>query len=473
MIATLIKRFSYAVLLLGVISVMAFYLSKAVPGDEILDYLSIDDPRYSTSADPMQQRDRYAMVAEKRGLNLPLFYFSVTPGYIPDSLYRIVPAEDRQTLRQWARVSHDKEGVMALYHQLRTGLSATCPQVDTVIAAQKICDAIGGMFTMHDLFGVHHAAIRLNQEVAEQHSGDTVWTALCMMINRSVEHLIQTPQSSKTENWIPSFSWHGLENQYHQWISGLILFKPLTSLVDGRNAWTKIGEALKWTLLLNGFAFLLAIAGGMWIGMWSGARDGRSAEKIVSMVLFALFALPSFWLATLMIYMFSSGEWLNLFPAGGLGPYHSANGFTTKALILARHLFLPVMCLTLGSLAYVSRQMKQSVVDQLQQRYVFFLRAQGIREKNILWKHVFRNALFPMITMIGSSLPALLSGSLIIEVIFSIPGMGRLLYTSLLARDWPVVFPVLMLGAAITVLSYFLTDIVYKWADPRVKTLEA
>jgi len=85
---------------------------------------------------------------------------------------------------------------------------------------------------------------------------------------------------------------------------------------------------------------------------------------------------------------------------------------------------------------------------------------------------VIRNALFPVITIIGGSIPALLSGSLIIEVIYSIPGMGRLMYNSLLAHDWPVVFPVLMLGASITVFSYLLTDIVYKWADPRVKTLQ-
>jgi peptide/nickel transport system permease protein len=94
-----------------------------------------------------------------------------------------------------------------------------------------------------------------------------------------------------------------------------------------------------------------------------------------------------------------------------------------------------------------------------------------VSEKTILRKHVFKNALFPMITLIGGALPALLSGSLIIEVIFSIPGMGRLLYSSLMARDWPVVFPILMMVATITVFAYILTDVVYKWADPRVKTI--
>ena len=128
--------------------------------------------------------------------------------------------------------------------------------------------------------------------------------------------------------------------------------------------------------------------------------------------MFAFFALPSFWLATLFIYFLSSGEWLSIFPAGGLGPYHSAGNLFSKWGMLLTHLTLPVLCLALGSLAYVSRQMKQSVVNQLQQPYVLSLRTQGVSEKTILRKHVFRNALFPMITMIGGALPALLSGSL-------------------------------------------------------------
>jgi peptide/nickel transport system permease protein len=115
--------------------------------------------------------------------------------------------------------------------------------------------------------------------------------------------------------------------------------------------------------------------------------------------------------------------------------------------------------------------MKQSVLHQFSQPYVRSLRLQGISERNIVRKHVIRNALFPIITIIGGSIPALLSGSLIIEVIYSIPGMGRLMYSSLLAKDWPVVFPVLMIGAFLTVVSYILTDVVYKWVDPRVKTI--
>jgi peptide/nickel transport system permease protein len=272
--------------------------------------------------------------------------------------------------------------------------------------------------------------------------------------------------------WVPNIRWNGTQNQYHLWMTGLLNQKPLTSLVDGRNAWMKIYDALKWTILLNGFAFLLSILSGVALGIWSGTHEGKPLEKIINWILFALFALPSFWLGTLFIYFFASGEWLSIFPAGGLGPYQSARNFIERFRILFSHLFLPVMCLTLGALAYVSRQMKQSIRHEFNQSYVDMLRTQGISEKTIVNKHVIRNSLFPVITMIGGSVPVLLSGSLIIEVIFSIPGMGRLMYTSLLSRDWPVAFPILMFSAVITILSYMMTDIIYKWADPRVKVVE-
>jgi len=471
MIRSLLKRFVYALFLLGVISIIAFGLSKLVPGDEILDYLSIDDSRYSSSADPLQQRAAYARVADKRGLDIPLFYVSVIPGYYPDSLYAIVPVDDRQTIKKWVDASRNKVAVMQMYRGLISGLTYACPRADTAEIADQCCQAFSTALNTHDLFSVHHSIIRLYTAYSQSERPDPILGDVIKKLNQDIEQLISKPKTLSATAWLPSVYWHGKQNQYHRWLAGFITLQPVTSLIDGRDAWNKILDALKWTLLLNGLSFILAIFLGILIGVWSGTHEGSILERLISLKLFALFALPSFWLATLFIYFFSSGEWLSIFPAGGLGPYQTAGNFLAQAGVLLKHLTLPVLCLALGSLAYVSRQMKQSVVRQLSQPYVLSLRTQGVTEKTIIRKHVFRNALFPMITMIGGALPALLSGSLIIEVIFSIPGMGRLMYTSLMARDWPVVFPILMFSAAITILSYILTDIIYKWADPRVKSI--
>lgn len=473
MLKPLLKRVVYACILLGFISVIAFYLSKLVPGDEILDYLSIDESRYSAASDPIEQKEAYTGVAAKRGLNLPLFYFSVRPGYYPDSLYHIVPVEDRETLRHWVQVTKNKNAAVHLHRNLMKGIYQVCPYADTSLIADQSCQTFNNALTTKDLFSMQHQIIRLEEVVAKASQTDPMIADWIQVLKNDLAVLINKPHRLHTSDWLPSFSWHGAESQYHRWLTGFVSFKPVTSLIDGRDAWVKILEALRWTVLLNGLAFLLAISLGMAIGIWSGTHDGSWAERILHIKLFALFALPSFWLATLFIYFFASGEWLSVFPAGGLGRYNTPVNIFTEGGMVLWHLVLPVLCLALGSLAYISRQMKQSVLKQLKQPYVLSLRTLGISEKTILRKHVFRNALFPMITMIGASIPALLSGSLIIEVIFNIPGMGRLMYTSLMARDWPVVFPILMFAATITVLAYILTDIVYKWADPRVKTMES
>lgn len=472
MIRSLLKRGIHAFVLLGLISIIAFGLSKLVPGDEVLDYLGVDDSSYSTASNPLAQRSAYARVAAKRGLDLPLFYFSIQPGYYPDSLYSITPVEDRKSLVKWVQATKHKNASLQLYKDLHAGMAYSCLRGDTSASGKLICQEFHAMLSMPDLFNLHHSILRMQNAIALNADPDSTYTRIISTINQDIESLLNSPKEVASSEWLPSLRWHGTHNQYHQWMSGFITFQPLTSLIDGRNAWTKILVALKWTILLNGFAFLLAMVLGLLIGIWSGTHDGYTSERIMNVVLFALFALPSFWLATLFIYFLSTGEWLTIFPSSGLGAYHSVDTIVEKWGIIAAHLTLPVLCLALGALAYVSRQMKQSVVHQLSQPYVLSLRTQGISEKSILRKHVIRNALFPIITLIGGSIPGLISGSLIIEVIFSIPGMGRLMYTSLVARDWPVVFPILMFSATITVITYVLTDIIYKWADPRVKSMD-
>jgi peptide/nickel transport system permease protein len=470
MIKSLLRKTIYAFLWLWVISILAFWLSKQVPGDEILDYLSIETDAYSTSLNPDQQREAYIHVAHKRGLDLPFFYVSIHKGIYPKPLYSIFPVDDRHAVMAWINQCHDGQGSMDLYASLRKVLHYSCNQGPSVLIADSCCREIQAILMETDIRQLNEQVINLHQQIEKDGHDSTLINMIMDVQAQSISLLKPYPLS--LNEYLPTISWNGSQNQYHQWMSGLISLQPLASLVDGRNAWTKILEALKWTLILNGLAFLIAIGLGVFIGIWSGVRDGTRKEKWLSTLLFTFFAIPSFWLATLLIFFFSSGEWLSILPPGGLGEYHAAHSIFEKWSIIVLHLILPVFCLAIGSLAYISRQMKQSVQHEWSQPYVSSLRVLGISEKTILRKHVFRNALFPMITMMGNALPAILSGSLIIEVIFSIPGMGRLMFTSLMARDWPVVFPILMLGAAVTVLAYTLTDVMYKWLDPRVKSTE-
>lgn len=460
MVKFLIRKVVYVVLLLWIVSIISFWLSKQVPGDEVLDYLSIDDRGYNAGQNPAEQRKSYQRVAALRGFNLPAFYFSITPSYTNDSINSILPIEDRRIVTSWAEEKGNGQLAFEAYKKLIKGLYSACT------VQSDLCSFYNQILSIPRIHELNTYA----RVVRDSLLSDTlILLSKKDAINEVVSISETLIQASGPSEIMPNIKWNGTRNQYHRWMTGLLFQKPLTSLVDGRNAWSKVYDALKWTLLLNGFAFIISILLGVSIGIWSGKKDGTYAERLINGFLFALFAVPSFWLATVFIYLFSSGEWLSVFPSGGLGDYHNARNVPEKVWILTKHLFLPVMCLALGALAFVSRQMKQSIQHEYLQPYVSMLRAQGISEKTILQKHVKRNALFPLITMMGGSIPALLSGSLIIEVIFSIPGMGRLMYNSILARDWPVVFPVLMLVAFVTIVSYILADIIYKWADPRVK----
>ena len=469
MIKSLLRKFFFAFLWLWVISILAFWLSKQVPGVEVLVYLSIENDAFSKSLNPHQQREAYQQTAHRRGFDLPLFYFSLHKGIYPQALQTIFPEEDRKAVIGWIDKSHNSQGAIELYSSLQQSLQISCSEASTSSRADSSCRTIHSMLVQPDIEIVSSSLDELHQQQAA--GNDTTLINQLIKAKTLSKHL-QSKHKLSFAEFLPSFNWNGSKNQYHQWMTGLISLSPMASLIDGRNAWIKIGEALKWTLVLNGLAFILAIFIGIVIGLWSGVRDGTRKEKWLSVILFTFFAIPSFWLATLLIYLLASGEWLSILPPGGLGDYHVANSIWEKWSIIAMHLILPVFCLTIGSLAYVSRQMKQSVLHEFSQPYVSSLRALGISEKTILRKHIIRNALFPLVTMMGNALPAILSGSLIIEVIFSVPGMGRLMFTSLMARDWPVAFPILILVAGVTVFAYTLNDIVYKWMDPRVKSIE-
>lgn len=443
-----------------------------MPGDQVLDYLSIDDRGYTTQFNPHSHRISYERVARNRGLDLPPFYFSISNASFVDTLDEILPFEDRRAVKSWIQQSGNISGSLELHAWLKNLLLLSCSHIGHATSDYQTCMFLHRSLQTQQL----HDLVLQTNSFRDSLTGDSMRLINSKPIVDEMAERLHALIENKTSYRafsFPTFRWHGVENQYHQWMSGLIQQKPLTSLVDGRDAWSKIYDAIKWTLVLNGLALLIALIAGTWIGIWSGKHDGSSKEKNINYFLFALFAIPSFWLGTLFIYFLSSGEWLRIFPAGGLGDYHDADSLFSRWGIILYHLFLPVMCLALGALAYVSRQMKQSVLHEYKQPYVASLRHMGISEKTILRKHVVRNAMFPIITIIGASIPALLSGSLIIEVIFGIPGMGRLMFNSLMSRDWPVAFPILMTGGFVTVVSYILTDIIYFWADPRVKTLES
>ena len=260
-----------------------------------------------------------------------------------------------------------------------------------------------------------------------------------------------------------------LHEQFGGWLWQVATLDFGTSYRDGRKVIDKIGEALPITLTLNILTILIIYIVSIPLGTAAALKPGRFFDRFSSFILFVLYSLPSFWVAMMLIVVFGSGDYLNWFPITGfVSPGAGALPWYGWVGNVAWHLVLPVICLTYGGFAFLSRFARASLLEVIRQDYIRTARAKGLSEWRVIVHHGLRNALIPLITLMGTLLPALLGGSVIIEQIFSIPGMGRLGFESVLARDYPVIMAIATISAFLTLVSILITDLLYVVVDPRI-----
>jgi peptide/nickel transport system permease protein len=243
------------------------------------------------------------------------------------------------------------------------------------------------------------------------------------------------------------------------------------SILDNRPVSSILKEALKLTLIINFFEFLLIYLIAIPLGVSLAVKKGTSYDKIVTTVNFMLYSLPGFWIATMMIIFFTNdyyASWMNIFPTHGIGKTGPDYGVMERVVDRAYHLALPMFCMLLGAFAFISRMMRGSMLNVLRQDFIRTAFAKGLEPRKVFWKHAFRNSLIPIITMFASFLPAMISGAVIIEYIFTIPAMGRVSYESVVSRNFPVLFTILMFAAILTMLGNLLADVLYGFVDPRI-----
>lgn len=237
---------------------------------------------------------------------------------------------------------------------------------------------------------------------------------------------------------------------------------------DNRPVLDKIKERIPVTLGLNLIALVLEFGLAIPIGVFAATHRDSFYDKGITLFVFLGFAVPTFWLALLLMYFF--GVKLGWLPISGLHSLGSASlPPLARYLDLAKHLLLPVSVATFGSLAGLSRYMRSNMLEVIRQDYITTARAKGLAERTVIYRHALRNALLPVITLLGFSLPGLIGGSVIFETIFAIPGMGQLFYQGVMARDYPLVMGILVIGAFLTLIGNLLADLSYAVADPRIR----
>src|SRR5581483_644949 len=259
-----------------------------------------------------------------------------------------------------------------------------------------------------------------------------------------------------------------LHIQYFDWLRRFLTLDLGRSFVDGEAVSEKILGRLPVTVTINLLSLLVILIVSFPIGILSATKQYSWFDKAATLLVYIGFSIPSFWLALLFMLLFGvSLGWLPLsgyqsLTVGGLSPFG-------RLLDWARHLVLPVLTASVVSLAFYSRYLRSEMLEVIRQDYIRTARAKGLSERQVILKHALRNAMISVVTILGLELPALIGGSVIIETIFAIPGMGQLSFQAVLARDYPVIMGLTMFGAVLTLTGNLLADLAYAWINPRVR----
>lgn len=260
-----------------------------------------------------------------------------------------------------------------------------------------------------------------------------------------------------------------LPEQYFRWLRAVLLTGDWgISYVHLRPAMQVIRDRIPATLLLAGVALTLQFALGIPLGVAAARQAGSTTDHLLRLVSLTLYSLPVFWTGLMALLLLS--HYSSLFPAGHMRSI-DADSLTALGRLadLLHHLILPVGVLAAGGAGAVARFARNSLLEVLGDDYLRTARAKGLSETRVIWVHALRNAATPLVQLLGLSLPFLLSGSLVVEVVFSWPGLGRLTYDSILTRDYPVVLAATTLVGAMVVVGNLLADLAQAAIDPRVR----
>ncbi|MCK5218059.1 ABC transporter permease [bacterium] len=259
-----------------------------------------------------------------------------------------------------------------------------------------------------------------------------------------------------------------LYQQYVLWVSRLLRLDFGRSFLDQRLVIAKIGERLPATLLLSGLSIFMIFLLGIPLGVYSAMHHNTRRDRVITMMTFAGYSIPAFWLALLCMLLFSVIlDWL---PMSGIRDIdHDFLSPLGKFWDYVLHLILPVTITAFGGLASISRYTRGNMLEVVRQDYIRTARAKGLAKNRVYYVHALKNALLPIITIIGLAIPGLIGGSFIFETIFAWPGMGRLAYDAAFGFDYPTIMGIAVIGAVLTLLGNILADVLYALNDPRIR----
>ncbi len=279
---------------------------------------------------------------------------------------------------------------------------------------------------------------------------------------------ISINKGGDTYFYYPQFEWNGLENRFHRYLSNFMLGNLGYSGFYKSNVWEVIKMPILRTVIINIIVLIIVYSAGLYLGYFQVLNQKSIIGKLFNVTGQVFYAIPSFWLAILLLWLFANSQNLYLFPTSAWH-WNNDKGIINALLNLSWSLVLPVICLSLGSVIYIASILQQKMAEETKKSYFKALLSRGFSRKYILRKHVFRIALIPVVAVSTDIIPGLISGSVIIESIFNIPGMGRMAFQAFFARDFQIIYAITLMATVLTWLNWILADYIYSKLDPRVQ----
>jgi peptide/nickel transport system permease protein len=257
---------------------------------------------------------------------------------------------------------------------------------------------------------------------------------------------------------------------YVKWVGNIARLNFGESFVDHRPVIDKIGERIGLSASIAGSALVLSYLMAVPLGILGALRRGQPVDRAISFIVFFLYSIPVFVAALVLILFVAGGDYMNLLPMYGANSIN-ASEMSDQAWLADRikHMILPVICLTYATLASISRYSRVSMLEVLGQDYLRTARAKGLAEWRVIFVQALRNAMIPILTVFAMDLPSIIGGTIIVESIFTLPGMGQLMFQSIEARDQFVIMGIVTVVGVITLISYLIADILYVLVDPRIR----
>lgn len=454
MLPYLLKRLLYALPTLWLIASLVFLLSRLLPGTFASEIILQESSGLTGGGSVVSRQNAYNDFLRRTGQDLPLFYVSLQAALAPDAA-----AAGTSSGRQLEKLTwlYGDQHLAAAYLQSIISYKNALP-VDKKQAYQQQLEQLYAATKAYDI-NTLLLAIPPGTGSAAATSYNTLQQAATQL----------TAGSTSYGYLVPALKWHGTGNQYHQWLVQLLQGNLGQSFKDGRAVTAIIAEAVGNTIIILLVSMVLAVLVAFYLSLLLVRRKFSALKKIALPALFVLDSIPSFVLALLLLVLLASPAFLQAFPVFGLYSSGYTNSWWQELQMQLPYLVLPVICLTLANLPYLTNQLYRSLSDASFADYAKTAKAKGLSEGKVVRKHLLRNALLPFITVLSDFLPLLVAGAVVIEAIFAIPGMGTLLISSVLARDHTVLVAIVITIAAFKILSLLLADLLYRLADPRIQ----